>query len=207
MRRTHLAAAWLLGLALALPAAAQEHAHTPPAADPDPLLRVMLEGPHLVLAHHGFILLTGAQLDALREARGRVCAAEVDYVHARTRAHATLAHLLEDDADETRTAAAVEALARAEAAWTRALIRARQETRAALGPAERAQVAWLGTHWAQEARAMIDATTHAGHRGHPGLQVPIRVPGMVVADTALAPACDALHGPAVHLSVPPPGER
>lgn len=207
MTRRHLAGAWLLGLALAVPVptAAQEHAHASPATEDDPVLRVMLEGPHLVLAHHGFLVLTGAQLDALREARSRVCVAEVDYVRERARAGTALTHLLDEDADEARTAAAVEALARAESVWMRALIRARQETRAALGPTERAQAAWLGAHWAREAKAMIDLATHAGHRGHPGLQLPIRVPGMVVTETALAPACEALHGPAVHLSVPPPG--
>jgi hypothetical protein len=51
---------------------------------------------------------------------------------------------------------------------------------------------------------MIGAATLAGHRGHPGMQVPIRVPGMVVADTTLLPVCEALHGPGVHLSIPPP---
>jgi hypothetical protein len=206
MRPTRLPAALLIGLALALPrpADAQEHAHEAPAAETEPLLRLMLEGPHLVLAHHGFIVLTGEQLDALRAARSRVCAAEVAYIHERTRARAELAGVLAGDADAVRAQAAVERLARVEADWMLALMRARQDTLAPLRPAERQQVAWLGEHWAREARDMIAGATHAGHRGHPGTQLPIRVPGMVVDDTTLVPACEALHGPATHLSIPPP---
>jgi hypothetical protein len=206
MKPTRLPAALLIGLALALPppANAQEHAHDAPVAEAEPLLRLMLEGPHLALAHHGFIVFTGEQLDALRAARSRVCTAEVAYVHERTRARADLAALLAGDADDARARAAVERLAQVEADWMLALVRARQETLAPLRPAERQQVARLGEHWAREAREMIGAATHAGHRGHPGTQLPIRVPGMVVADTTLVPACEALHGPATHLSIPPP---
>jgi hypothetical protein len=204
MRPMRMAVAGLIGLMLGAPAlaGAQDHHHAPDI-DADPLLRVILEGPHLVLAHHGFILLTSAELDALRAARGRVCAAEIGYVRDRAAARAALAGRAVETGD-VRVQAAVERLARIEADWMLALVRARQETLAVLGPREREQVAWLGAHWAREARAMITSATHAGHRGHPGVQMPIRVPGMVVAETAIVPACEALHGPATHLSIPPP---
>lgn len=200
-------------LARPAPAAGQEHAHgapLPPAvveAAPDPLLRLMLEGPHVVLAHHGFVALTVEQLDALHAAKRRVCAAEAAYVHERTLARQTLGSLLTADADAADARTAVDRLAQVDTDWMLALVRARQETRAALGPVEREQVSWLSAHWAREAQAMIAGATHGGHRGHRGVQLPIRVPGMVVTDTAFAPVCDELHGPAVHLSVPPSGER
>ncbi len=208
MRPTLPCLAWLIGLALAVapPAAAQEHTHPSSVTDADPLMRVMLEGPHVVLAHHGFIALTTAQLDALHAARSRVCAAAAAYVHDLTAARTELARVLADE-DEARVSAVAGRLAGVEAEWIVAIVRARRETMATLGPGERAQVVQLGHHWTREASAMIAATTHPGHRGHPGLQVPIRVPGMVVADTTLLPFCETLHGPAVHLSVPPPGDE
>ena len=199
---------WLIGLALAVaaPVDAQEHTHPAPVTDVDPLMRLTLEGPHIVLAHHGFIVLTAPQLDALHAARSRVCAEEAAYMHELTAARTELAKVLADE-DDRRLSAIAGRLARVEAEWIVALVRARRETMASLGPAERAQVAQLGEHWTREATAMIAATTHSGHRGHPGLQVPIRVPGMVVAETTLMPFCESLHGPAVHLSIPPPGDE
>jgi hypothetical protein len=126
----------LLALALALPSqvAAQEHAHHPPPAGADPLLRLTLEGPHLVLVHHGFIVLTGAELDALYTARRRLCAAEVVYAHDRKAARAALASELAADATEGRVHAAIDEVARIDAAWMRALALARDETMGALDP-------------------------------------------------------------------------
>jgi hypothetical protein len=208
MRPTLPFPAWLIGLALALaaPVEAQEHTHPASLTEADPFVRVMLEGPHIVLAHHGFIVLTASQLDALHAARSRLCAAQTAYVHDVGVARTELGKVLADG-DDAGVGAVAERLARAKAEWLVALVRARGETMAPLGLAERAQVVQLGDHWAREASAMIAATTHPGHRGHPGLQVPIRVPGMVVADTTLVPFCESLHGPAVHLSIPPPGDE
>lgn len=191
-------------LALAGRAAAQEHAHAASPADTDPLLRVMLEGPHLVLAHEGFIVLTEPQVDVLRQARTALCAAEVEYVAQKKSARTELAALLEAGADTAALRPVLDRLARLEVDWTLTLVRARTQTVAGLDSAQRQQLAWLGAHWEREARAMITAATQPGHRGHPGTQLPIRVPGMVVAETALAPFCEALHGPAVHISIPPP---
>jgi hypothetical protein len=200
---TGLLASCLL-LALAGRAAAQEHVHAASPADTDPLLRVVLEGPHLVLAHDGFIVLTEPQVDVLRQARKALCAAEVAYVAQKKSARAELASALEAAADTGALRSVLDRLARLEVEWTLALVRARTHTVAALDSAQRQQLAWLGAHWTREARALIPAATQTGHRGHPGMQLPIRVPGMVVAETALAPFCEALHGPAVHISIPPP---
>lgn len=192
-----------LVLALAGRAAAQEHAHAT-SPDTDPLLRVMLEGPHLVLAHAGFIVLTEPQVAALRLARTALCAAEVEYVAEKKSARTELAALLDARADTAAFRPVVDRLARLDVDWTLTLVSARSQTVAGLDAAQREQLAWLGAHWEREARAMIAAGTQPGHRGHPGMQLPIRVPGMVVEATSLAPFCEALHGPAVHISIPPP---
>lgn len=192
-----------IGLLLPAAVAAQSHeGHGAEAAAP--LLRLALEGPHLTLAHQGYLVLTATQVDDLIAARGRLCAREAEYVRERSAAAvAALAASDRSDADASR--AAIERLTRAERDWIAALIAARRDTRRILGSAERAQLATLASHWAAEAGLMLTEATAPGHRGHPGRQVPIRVPGMVVGETAIVPYCEALHGPAVHLSVPPPG--
>lgn len=192
-----------LGLALSARAAAQEHQHGAPGPEADPVMRVILEGPHLVLAHDGLIELTDEQLRELRLARSGVCAAQVAYVQEKTLARTELVRLLGGGTGESELQPVLDRLARAEAEWMRVLVRARIETLARLAPAQRQQVALLGDHWLREANAMIADATQPGHRGHPGMQLPIRVPGMVVAETFLAPFCEALHGPGVHMSMPP----
>jgi hypothetical protein len=196
-------------LTFAAGAAAQtpHHAphHAPPAADADALLRIMLEGPHLVLAHDGFIVLTGQQVRRLRLGRSEVCAAEVGYARQKAAARTELARLVAGAADTAALRPVLERLARLDVERTLTLARARAQTLSELGPAQRRQLAWLGDHWTRETNAMIAAATHPAQRGHPGMQLPIRVPGMVVMETALAPFCEALHGPAVHISIPPPG--
>lgn len=190
-------------LALAGGAAAQEHAHAT-SPDADPLLRVLLEGPHLLLVHEGFIVLTEPQVHELRQARTALCAAEVEYVAGKKAARTELAALLTAGADTAAVRPVLEQLARLDTDWTLTLVSARAQTVAGLDDAQREQFDWLGAHWEREARAMITTATQPGHRGHPGMQLPIRVPGMVVEATSLAPFCEALHGPAVHISIPPP---
>jgi hypothetical protein len=188
--------------------AAQAPHHAPPAAgaaDADALLRIMLEGPHLVLAHDGFIVLTDQQVRRLRLGRSEVCAAEVVYARQKAAARTELARLVAGAADTVALRPVLERLARLEVERTLTLVRARTQTLSELGPAQRRQLAWLGDHWTRETNAMIAVATHPAQRGHPGMQLPIRVPGMVVMETALAPFCEALHGPAVHISIPPPG--
>ncbi|MEX0842869.1 MAG: PQQ-binding-like beta-propeller repeat protein [Gemmatimonadota bacterium] len=194
----------LVTLALAEPSLAQEHPHGQHPPEVDPLERVVLEGPHLVLAHQGLLGLTGTQATALRRSGGRLCAAEMAYVRGRGILQRELSRLLSEDADEARLARALERLAEVEVGRRLARVRARREARTVLGPEQRELLDWLGNHWEAEARAMIVAATRPGHRGHPGVQQPIRVPGMVVEETFMAPFCEALHGPAVHISIPPP---
>jgi len=195
----------LLTLAVSGAVAAQEHVHgSAPMGEADPLLRVMLEGPHLALAHDGFIVYDQQQVAALRRERDAVCAAEVRFEGDRAGGRVELAGLLARGADEGELRAALERLARLDTERTLTLVGARAATLSLLRPAQRDQLAWLRDHWLREATAMIEAATQPGHRGHPGMQLPVRVPGMVVAATTLAPFCEALHGPAVHLSMPPP---
>ncbi|CAN5757608.1 hypothetical protein BH23GEM11_BH23GEM11_06740 [soil metagenome] len=193
-----------LFLALAGPSLAQEHHHGQHPPEVNPLERVLLEGPHLVLAHQGLLGLTGTQATALRRSGGRLCAAEMAYVRGKGMLRSELSRLLADDAEEAMLGRVLERLAEVEVERRLALVRARGEARAVLGPAQRELLDWLGNHWEAEARAMIVAATRPGHRSHPGVQQPIRVPGMVVEETLMAPFCEALHGSAVHISIPPP---
>jgi hypothetical protein len=193
-----------LVLALAGPSSAQEHHHGQHLPGLDPMARVLMEGPHLILAHQGLLGLAGSQAAALRQGRGRVCAMEMEYVQGRGLLRSELSRLLTEDADEAALRRVLERLAGMEVERSLALARARREARAALGPAQGELLAWLGDHWEAETRAMVLAATQPGHRGHPGAQQPIRVPGMVVEETSMAPFCEALHGPAVHISIPPP---
>jgi hypothetical protein len=193
-----------LVLAFAWPSLAQEHHHAQHPPDVDPLARVVLEGPHLILAHQGLLGLTGSQATALRRSRGRVCAHETEYVRSRGLLRSELSRLLTEDADEAALGPVLERLAGMEVERALALVRARREARAELKPAQRELLDRLGDHWEAETRAMVVAATQPGHRGHPGAQQPIRVPGMVVEETSMAPFCEALHGPAVHISIPPP---
>jgi hypothetical protein len=196
--------AMFLALAFAGPSLAQEHHHGQHPPEHDPMERVLLEGPHLILAHQGLLGLTGSQATALRRSRERVCAQEVEYAQGRGLLRLELSRLLTEDADEASLGRVLERLAAMEAERRLALVRARREARAELGPAQRELLDWLGDHWEAETRAMVVAATQPGHRGHPGAQQPIRVPGMVVEETSMAPFCEALHGPAVHISIPPP---
>jgi hypothetical protein len=193
-----------LVLGFAGPSPAQEHHHAQHPPELDPMVRVVLEGPHLILAHQGLLGLTGSQATALRRSRGRVCAQEMEYVRGRGLLRSELSRLLTEDADEAAMGRVLERLAGTEVERRLALVRARREARAELGPVQREVLDWLGDHWEAETRAMILAATQPGHRGYPGVQQPIRVPGMVVEETSMAPFCEALHGPAVHISIPPP---
>jgi hypothetical protein len=204
--KTNLLPAFLLlaGVSAALPgvAASQDHLHAAPSTNP--ILRIALEGPHLVLAHDGFIELSDDQVRSLRLSRSAVCGAEEAYVEERGSLRSELAGLLAEGAAESRLLPVLQRLASADAEWMLTLVRARAETLAGLTPAQREQAQWLGDHWMREAGEMITAATLAGTRGHPGMQIPIRVPGMVVSETSLAPFCESLHGPPLHLSMPPP---
>lgn len=62
------------------PLSGQQHDHGAAAAasaPADPLLRVILGGPQVVLAHEGFLELTPDQVEALRPLAMEVCAGEV----------------------------------------------------------------------------------------------------------------------------------
>lgn len=185
-------------------AAAQGHAHAADAGTPprDARLDLVLGGPHVVLYHRGYLELTDPQVTALQRLRRGVCDAEVAYVERSSEWRDRLAGLLADSVPRHREALA--ALAAAEADWLTELMRARRATLALLTPSQRAEASALRQHWAREAMAMIEEATRPGQRGHPGMQIPIRVPGMVVAATTLLPFCEPLHGPSSHIVVPPP---
>jgi hypothetical protein len=186
------------------PAAAQGHVHHAAGDAPaDPLLRLVLTGPHLALAHDGYMALTEKQVAELQVAEKAVCAAEIEYVRRKARARTDIAIMLAADADAATMRSALEQHAAAESDWILQLMQARRSTRGLLSDAQRRQFDWLEEHWAREAADMISDATRAGQRGHPGTQLPIRVPGMVVAETVLAPYCEALHGPALHIVIPP----
>ncbi len=197
-----------------LHAQAHDHAATAPARDAR--LDLLLGGPHLILYHRGYLELSEAQAVGLQRLRRSVCDAEVAYVERTTAMHDRLPDLLADSATIPRAQAQasarpsllqeeMNALAAAESAWLTELMRARRDALALLTAPQRAQALALRDHWARESVAMIEEATRPGQRGHPGTQIPIRVPGMVVGATTLLPYCEALHGPSVHISVPPPG--
>lgn len=195
---------------------AQAHDHAAAAAPRDARLDLVLGGPHLILYHRGYLELSDAQVVALQRLRRAVCEAEVTYVDRTNAARDRLPGLLADSATPPRAQPPVAArpsrlqeamndLAAAESAWLTELMRARRDALALLTAPQRAQAQALRDHWARESVAMIEEATRPGQRGHPGTQIPIRVPGMVVGATTLLPYCEALHGPSVHISVPPPG--
>lgn len=193
--------------------AAQSHAHTAGAPAPDARLQLVLGGPHLILYHRGYLELSDAQVADLQRLRRAVCEAELAYVERTAAWRDRLPDLLADSVQlpppqstssrrPSRLHDAMTALAAAESEWLTALLRARRDALALLTPPQRAQASALRDHWARESVAMIDEATRPGQRGHPGTQIPIRVPGMVVGATTLLPYCEALHGSSMHISVP-----
>lgn len=190
----------------ATPLTAQAHEHTASAPSPDPRLALTLVGPHLILYHRGYLALSDAQVTGLQRLRRVVCDAEVTYVERTASERDRLPAILADSATARPATLhqALNAIAGAESEWLTVLVRARRDALELLTPAQRTQVSALRDHWVRESVAMIEEATRPGERGHPGTQIPIRVPGMVVGATTLLPYCEALHGPATHLSVPPP---
>jgi hypothetical protein len=208
----------LVAVPLARPGilAAQAHDHATTAPARDARLDLLLGGPHLILYHRGYLALSDAQVIGLQRLRRAVCESEVAYVERTAAWRDRLPELLADSvslareqpsasARPSRLHDAMTGLAAAESAWLTELMRARRDALALLTVPQRAQAQALRDHWARESVAMIEEATRPGQRGHPGTQIPIRVPGMVVGATALLPYCEALHGPSLHISVPPPG--
>lgn len=197
----------LAAVLLALPPtlSAQGHDHATAPAPRDARLALVLGGPHLLLYHSGYLALRADQVAALQPLRRAVCDAERAYVTQSDEWRARLAERL-DDASRPEAALhdALAGLARVEATWLTALQHARRDALALLTGVQRAQAEALRDHWVREAADMIADATRPGQRGHPGLQLPIRVPAMVVGTTTLLPYCEALHGPASHLAMPPP---
>ena len=198
---------------LALPGglSAQSHEHASHGPTRDARLELVLGGPHLVLYHRGYLALDDAQVAGLQRLRGDVCDAELVYVRELTSWRDRMAEVLDDsplpaaDApDSTRLRDAMTTMAAAESRWLSALMQARRDALALLSESQRMQASELRDHWLREATVMIEEATRPGQRGHPGMQLPIRVPGMVVATTTLLPHCEALHGSAMHISIPPP---
>ncbi|MBK8250207.1 MAG: hypothetical protein IPK85_22865 [Gemmatimonadetes bacterium] len=185
----------------------QEHVHEAPAA-PNAMTRLLLEGPHLVLYHRGLLQLTEPQQVGLQRLRRSLCSAEVEFVRQRDEGRARVGTAVADTTGPARTAttlrAALNDVAAAESQWLATLVQSRRDAIAILTPPQRAQLVALRDHWARETTAMIDEATRPGQRGHPGMQIPIRVPGMVVGETTLLPYCEALHGPTMHIVIPPP---
>jgi hypothetical protein len=190
---------------VALSAQAHDHgAHARPTADAR--LALMLGGPHLILYHRGYLALGDAQVAALQRLRRAVCDAEVVYVEQAEQWRARFTELLDDGAPGTPLSLrdAMTGLATAETQWLTTLMQTRREALALLTASQRVQAAALRDHWTRESVAMIDEATRPGQRGHPGTQIPIRVPAMVVGETTLLPYCEVLHGPSSHISIPPP---
>lgn len=213
---------------------AQSHEHGAQAPMRDARLELMLGGPHLILYHRGYLGIGDAQVAGLQRLQRAVCEAELTYVEQAQHWRARLADLLGDSAalapvlpvspvspvsprqstDASRQSPeagrpsplhnAMTGLAAAESQWLTALLHARRDALTLLTAPQRAQSLALRDHWAREAVAMIEQSTLPGQRGHPGTQLPIRVPGMVVGATTLLPYCEALHGPSLHISIPPP---
>ena len=191
----------------AQPLAGRQHDHgaagaaAPPA---DPLLRVLLEGPQVVLAHEGFLQLDPRQVEALRPLAMELCSGEVRHAREGEVMRREWQAVMDAGGGEGGLLPLLDRQAALDRERMRTLLEARRATLALLDPGQRSQLAWLQEHWEREAGVMIQAATQPGHRGHPGMQLPIRVPGMVVGGTALVPFCEALHGPALHISIPPP---
>lgn len=195
--------------------AAQAHEHATDSAAHDGRLELVLGGPHLILYHRGYLELSDAQITGLQRLRRAVCEAELVYVAQSAEWRDRLPGLLADSAPlalrqapqsprTSRLHDAMTGLASAESEWLMELMRARRDALALLTLPQRAQASALRDHWARESVAMIEEATRPGQRGHPGAQIPIRVPAMVVGATTLLPYCEALHGPSTHISVPPP---
>lgn len=200
--------------------AAQAHEHAADAPARDARLELVLGGPHLILYHRGYLALGDAQVAGLQRLRRAVCEAELAYVERTAEWRDRLPGLLADSAQlplrqspqsphsphppqstrPSRLHDALTAIAAAESEWLAELMRARRDALALLTSSQRAQASALRDHWARESVAMIEEATRPGQRGHPGTQIPIRVPGMVVGATTLLPYCDALHGPSNHIS-------
>lgn len=193
--------------------AAQAHDHTASAPVPDARLQLVLGGPHLILSHAGYLALGEEQVTGLQRLRRAVCDAEVVYVERSAVWRDRMPALLADSVSLPRESAAspaamsalreaVNGMATAETVWLTALLRARRDALGLLTTSQRAQLSMLRDHWLRESLAMIDEATRPGQRGHKGMQLPIRVPGMVVGATTLLPYCEALHGPSMHISMP-----
>jgi hypothetical protein len=187
---------------------AQAHDHSTPALTPaDARLTLVLGGPHLILYHRGYLALDDAQVTGLQRLRRAVCDAEVAYVAQSDQWRARLSALIGDTTPRASTPPfrdALTQLATAESQWLSVLMQTRRDALALLTTSQRAQTLALRDHWARESMAMIDEATRPGQRGHPGTQIPIRVPAMVVGTTTLLPYCEVLHGPSSHISIPPP---
>ena len=185
------------------PLAAQHHEHGAATEAHDPRLELVLGGPHLILYHRGYLTLGDTQVIALERLRRTVCDAARVYADRTTEVRARLRALLAE-ASPPPLHEPLGALATAEGAWLTALLEARRDALALLAEPQRALLSTLMDHWLRESVAMIDEATRPGQRGHPGVQLPIRVPGMVVAETTLVPHCESLHGPARHIVIPSP---
>ncbi len=194
---------------------AQSHEHVAHAPERDARLDLTLGGPHLILYHRGYLALDEKQVSGLQRLRRAVCEAEVVYVEQSGQWRGRLSDLLVDSAPRVpqrqNEAARPEGLqavmsgfAAAESQWLAVLLQTRRDALALLTAPQRDQAIGLRDHWARESVAMIEEATRPAQRGHPGTQIPIRVPGMVVGATTLLPYCEALHGASLHISIPPP---
>ncbi len=204
-----------LSLTHPVPLTAQAHEHGTELPARDATLELVLGGPHLMLYHRGYLALGDAQIVGLQRLQRSVCHAEQLYVEETAKWRGTLTELLSDEtplpprqsreaAKPTRLDETMTALALAESQWLTALMHARRDALALLTLPQRAQVTALREHWTRESLLMINEATRPGQRGHPGTQLPIRVPGMVVNTTTLLPHCESLHGPSRHIVIPPP---
>lgn len=198
----------------ALEAQAHEHGTdtSARAAVRDARLDLTLGGPHLILYHRGYLALDDAQVAGLQRLRRAVCDAEVAFVQQTTQWRSRLSAALADSALQglkttpkpARLQDVMIGLAVAESQWLTVLLQSRRDAMALLTAPQRSQADALRDHWARESASMIEEATRPGQRGHPGTQIPIRVPGMVVDATTLLPYCEALHGASMHISIPPP---
>ncbi len=212
------------------PLSAQAHAHGAKASTRDARLDLLLGGPHVVLYHRGYLALGDQQIAGLLQLQRSVCEAEFEYVRQTESWRDGLGEVLSDSAlllprqlqqsrqsqqsqqsqqspdasTPSRLRDFIEGLALAESKWLTELLHARRDALALLTSVQRDQLSALRDHWARETISMIEQATRPGQRGHPGTQLPIRVPGMVVHQTTLLPHCEALHGPSRHIVVPPP---
>jgi hypothetical protein len=201
------AACLALLLLVPRPGTAQGHVHESPASR-GAVTELLLEGPHLILYHRGLLGLGDAQQASLHRLRRSLCEAEVEFVRQRDDGRARVVAAIADTTPVARVGSAVRTaltgMAAADAVWLTALVQSRRDALALLTQPQRAQLLVLREHWAREAAVMIEEATRPGQRGHPGMQIPIRIPGMVIGETTLLPYCETLHGPTLHLSIPPP---